>query len=366
MSKSKLQNIIIKNFRNHHQLEMNLSELDNEIICIIDKNGSGKTSILEAISLLAPGFGFRAQSFEDMVGKFNAENNFLVSIDIENNDLKNNVSIVYSDGKKKITINDKKIGKQDELKNISSMLWITPELQIDICSNKSARRKFFDKLVANVNDGHHQTLSEYEHLIKERSKVLEMNDNFEKNPWLDSLEKQNTAKSIVIAKNRLKFLAEISEESRNFDTLAMFDIDCDVCKMIAEEGEVADAFIMQKLLGTRKHDKYSMRTNFGVHRFDFVIRYKKTDLQISECSSGEKKYLTMSAILSAAQTVINHKNYSPIILIDEFSSFIDNDFMDILIQKLVRLSCQIFLTGTHIPDIKEKIAIFKIKDLVVS
>ena len=46
-------------------------------------------------------------------------------------------------------------------------------------------------------------------------------------------------------------------------------------------------------------------------------------------------------------------NNNPIILIDEFSSFIDNDFMDILIEKLVRLNCQIFLTGTHIPEIKE-------------
>jgi DNA replication and repair protein RecF len=366
MSKSKLQNIIIKNFRNHKQLEMNLSGIKDEIICIIDKNGSGKTSILEAISLLSPGFGFRAQSFEDMVGKFNSDNNFLISIDIENNDLKNNVGIIYNEGKKKITINDKKIGKQDELKNISSMLWITPELQIDICSNKSARRKFFDKLVTNINDHHHQTLSEYEHLIKERAKVLEMNDNFEKNPWLDSLEKQIAVKSISVAKNRLIFLEEISKESENFDTLAGFSIDCDVCKMIAEEGTFADAFIMQKLLSTRKHDKYSMRTNFGVHRFDFVITYQKTGLEISECSSGEKKYLTMSTILSAAQSVINHKNYSPIILIDEFSSFIDNDFMDILIEKLVRLNCQIFLTGTHIPEIKEKTVIFKIKDLLVS
>lgn len=363
---SKIKSIIIKNFRNHEQILIDLNDFDENIIGLIDNNGSGKTSILEAISLLSPGFGIRGGQFLDMVKKNSESEDFLISINLQTgDDLMNKIDIIYKNGKKKISINDKTISTQGELKCVVGMIWLTPEIQLEIAINKPGRRKFFDRMVFNFHQNHAKLLIDYEALIKERAKVLEMSENFEKNSWLDSIEKQLCTLSINISKNRIQFLSEIKNNSKELNMEVEFDVKCDVCDIIEKEKDLADAFILQEFLKSRKRDKFSYRTNFGVHRYDFLIKYKKNGYLIDLCSSGERKYAVTCFLLCVAKGIISYTNHAPIVLIDEFSSFIDSSFKEILIKKLVELNCQIWLTGVEIPQIDYKMKIFSVKDLIV-
>ena len=61
-----LENLLLVGFRNLLDLSLNVS---NGVNIIIGLNGSGKTSILESISLLSPGKGLKSANFDDMVGK---------------------------------------------------------------------------------------------------------------------------------------------------------------------------------------------------------------------------------------------------------------------------------------------------------
>ncbi len=363
---SKIKSIILKNFRNHDEIFLDLGDKTENIIGLIDKNGAGKTSILEAISLLSPGYGIKNSQLLEMVKKDALEQNFLVSINLQTgDDLAHKVDILYKDGKKKIFINEKVASSQGELKTIVGMIWLTPEIQIDVALNRTARRKFFDRMVFNFHQNHAKLLIDYDALLKERLKVLEMNSEIAKNTWLDSLEKQICRLCIDIAKNRLQFLSEVRENLSKLSMDVEFDISCAICEIIKQEGEIADAFILQELYKFRQKDKFSSRTNFGVHRYDFLIKYLKNGYLIDVCSSGERKYLITCFLLCVAKSIISYTNHAPIVLIDEFSSFIDADFKEILISKLVELDCQIWLTGVEIPNINEEIAVFKIDDLKV-
>ncbi len=57
-----IKKLTLKNFRNHIDLSLNISESS---LLIYGDNGCGKTNILEAISLLNQGKGLRKSNIED-------------------------------------------------------------------------------------------------------------------------------------------------------------------------------------------------------------------------------------------------------------------------------------------------------------
>ena len=59
-----IKKVSLKNFRNHRSLNLNLK---NSSVLIYGGNGSGKTNILEAISLLNQGKGLRKANIENFL-----------------------------------------------------------------------------------------------------------------------------------------------------------------------------------------------------------------------------------------------------------------------------------------------------------
>src|SRR5688572_1082320 len=61
---SRLTELTLQHFRNHPHLQLQFPHLAT---VIVGDNGQGKTSILEAIQILATGKSFRADKVEEMV-----------------------------------------------------------------------------------------------------------------------------------------------------------------------------------------------------------------------------------------------------------------------------------------------------------
>ena len=73
-----IKSLYIENFRNHKSLEIQASKSS---IVIHGKNGVGKTSILEALSIFSNGKGLRNSKFLEMIKK--DQETFCVSISIQ-------------------------------------------------------------------------------------------------------------------------------------------------------------------------------------------------------------------------------------------------------------------------------------------
>ena len=61
-----IKDIKLQNFRSHSFTEL---KTNHPIICIIGPNGSGKTNVLEAISLISDKKGIRGTLIEDCIKK---------------------------------------------------------------------------------------------------------------------------------------------------------------------------------------------------------------------------------------------------------------------------------------------------------
>ena len=61
----KLRSVYLENFRSYKKLNINIKNI--KFVILTGKNGIGKTNILEAISFLSPGKGFRNSRLDDVI-----------------------------------------------------------------------------------------------------------------------------------------------------------------------------------------------------------------------------------------------------------------------------------------------------------
>ena len=71
------QNIKLENYRNFNHYQGLILHL--VVIFLFGKNGSGKTNILESISLFEKGRGLRKDNINNLVNNNNDQNNFSIS-----------------------------------------------------------------------------------------------------------------------------------------------------------------------------------------------------------------------------------------------------------------------------------------------
>ena len=143
----KINKIFLKNFRNFKNCELSFN---NKCNILFGNNGSGKTNILESISLLCKGRGFRNAKIKNLIHK--NEKNFLIESIFSKDNNKYNIKVypTFSENKYKkiLSLNDE-ISKEanDFLENSLSNLLFLPEMERLFIASPNYRRNFVDKLI---------------------------------------------------------------------------------------------------------------------------------------------------------------------------------------------------------------------------
>ena len=135
------------------------------------ENGSGKTSILEAIHTLSMGKSFRTHMQKNLIK--NGEQGYLVQGSFSIQQFKSTVATeLKKKGVSKTKINGKKILNRKELIGINTVVVLSPEEQNITKGGPSERRKFFDKLFSMVSGKYIDVLQNYNRALKQRNAAL--------------------------------------------------------------------------------------------------------------------------------------------------------------------------------------------------
>jgi DNA replication and repair protein RecF len=347
-----LKKLTLENYRNFDHFEITAS---NNPIIIIGENGSGKTNILEAISILFPGRGIRGALFNNIC-KSGAEQ-WSASAIIEG---KIGLAEIYSNFKTNATkrvleFNGAKI-QANELGKLSSMIWLTPQMEGLFLDSASVRRRFLDRIVYNFEPSHATKVSEYEYYVQERKKVLEQSVTDEN--WLKIVESKIADVSLVIGNNRINAIEQMQNmiyELPSEFPKAILSIDGGVeAQILSDNSDVAE-FIKNQLYTNRLRDKVSERTNFGVHRSDFVIVHQEKNQLAKLCSTGEQKAMLISIMLAQINVCIKITECTPIVLLDELFVHLDDRRKNCLIDCLISKKVQTWVSSTDLNGI-EKLA----------
>ncbi len=339
----------LTNFRNYLSQNFNFT---HKVIAIYGNNGVGKTNILEAISLLVKGSGIKNADFDEMVYSQNAASNFTIYGNLENHPDIENIGTSFSkiDGKRIFQINNKILNNYSKNKISPAIIWLTPQMDNLFCSSKTLRRKFLDKIVADIDNHHNSRLNLYNHSLRERINLLNNFANKQKD-WLDIVERKiaELGTAIATARNEaINYLNQaILQNSNHFTKTTV--------KMIGELEELAlnhkaievEEQFIQKLKANRTIDGKSGRTSFGVHRSDFTAILLDKKIEAKFCSTGEQKSILI-AITFARVKIFSLLNLpSAILLLDEIVSHLDNQKRTNLLEEISQLNCQSFLTATN-------------------
>jgi len=325
----------LDNFRNHADA---LIAPDEPMIVLAGENGAGKTNILEAISLLAPGRGLRGATLRDMARQ-DGPGGFAISARIGDGQIGTGTEAGAPD-KRQVRI-DGKTASANALSGLLAVSWLTPAMDRLFLESPGGRRRFLDRLVLARDPAHAHHSVRYEAAMRARNALLG-GDAPADPAWLTALEAQMAEHGTAVDAARRALIAELEAQ-----------IAVSAQHLFAQPGlilsgwEGTDADLREALASGRGRDKAAGRSLTGPHRADLLVRHVAKDQEAALCSTGEQKALLLSIILAHAELVRALSGRPLVILLDEVAAHLDPLRRAALFERLRATGGQVWMTGTE-------------------
>jgi DNA replication and repair protein RecF len=351
-----LKELKLHNFRIFQSLKLKFTE---KLVIILGKNGSGKTTILEAISVLQGGSGLRRAKNEEL--KRNLKENYTSFGSFSNKDDEFIAGTGIIKEKRIHKLNLKTVKKPSQLKKIIPIFFLTPKIENLFLEGASEKRDYFDDIVAQFIVEHEEYLNQHKNLRRNRIKVLQTRNNDV--IWLKNIEKELSNLDVIILINRLEIIKKVIETQGYFANKNLFYefnislIDenfSSLEKLIEQKPAIELEEIFQsKYLENRARDKESNRSNFGSHLSNFIVENLNNGKVAEICSTGEQKTIMMGITFCSLIAYQNRFGIKPILLLDEVFSHLDENRKTLLLDIINEISAHTFLTATNIKSMGE-------------
>jgi DNA replication and repair protein RecF len=353
-----LNRIILTNFRSYARGELWAGACP---IVLAGANGTGKTNLLEAISLLSPGRGLRGAKLSKIQRKAPADASKLpealadglwaVSAVIARNpggawDIGTGLLPVPANAPARRTIHlNGAAAESADLAALLPMLWLTPAMDRLFLEGGSERRRFLDRLVFALDPTHAKRAARYERAMHERLRLLR--EGSRDRSWLDGLEETMAEEGSELTAARLYLIERLNGELQTRGAQGAFP-----CAHLMLEDALAehagDASSLQSAFAaSREKDSETGRTSVGPHLADLAVRHTLKRADARDCSTGEQKALLISIVLANAWLQKKrHDGIAPLLLLDEIVAHLDHDRRAALFAEILALGSQAWLTGT--------------------
>ena len=373
-----ISQIQLNNFRNFTNSKFTFG---SELNLIYGDNGVGKTSVLEAITMVGRSDSIRGADLNQIVNIGSISSNIkladkaspefkdkIADLDrgrlsihslFRNNNYIDSIafSFDYFANKKQNFINQESLSVKkfsDFKRYLPNIIFLTPQLEQLFILGKSERRSYLDKIVADIDINHSQRLNNYQKLTKERISILQKSNNSaNQKKWLDIIENQIVELGVVIASSRVEavnfFNKAIDGFISNFPKpklLIIGDVEQDILNQ--KNSVFLEANYKEKLENNRQIDALNFKTNFGVHRSDFMAILREKNIEATKCSTGEQKAMMISITLARAKISSLYKNNPTILVFDEVVSHLDEKRKIDLFYEICDSKLQSFFSATSI------------------
>jgi len=304
------------------------------------ENGAGKTNVLEAISLFAPGRGLRrAQPLE--MAAATGTGGFAIAADMEHGTIAlGTATAPATPSRRTVRINGAE-GPATRLAEWLSITWLTPAMDRLFAEGASARRRFLDRLVLTLEPAHARRSTRYDTALRERNRLL--SEAAEPDPaWLDALEVQLAECGAAIATARRALVLRLDEA---ITAEAEGPFARPLLAYTSETPDDADS-LAALLKDNRRRDRAAGRTLTGPHRDDLAVTMAAKTVPAAQCSTGEQKAMLISIVLAHAE--LDDDSARPrLLLLDEIAAHLDPLRRTALYTRLAASGAQVWMTGTE-------------------
>lgn len=348
-----LDRIALSHFRNHRQTELGGTR---QLNLLVGENGAGKTNILEALSLLAPGRGLRRAALTELPGP-DGGGGFQVGASlIEQGHETARIGTFIEPGRpgrRLVRVNGGEASAQS-LAEWLAIGWLTPAMDGLFMDSAGARRRYMDRLALALEPAHARHVSRYEAALRERNKLLEESRDA---TWIDAIEAQLAEHGTAVTAGRMKLVTTLAEELTALP-------DTPFAKPILTYrpgGPETREELRAELARQRPRDRAAGRTLTGPHRDELDVVMSGSGQPASSCSTGEQKAMLIA--LTLAHAALSAEGRPGVLLLDEVAAHLDPVRRAALFERLRQGRAQVWLTGTEtapFEDILEDAAVWRV------
>ncbi len=306
-------------------------------MAIFGPNGSGKTNLIEAVSLLSPGRGLRRATAPELMRRPEALG-WRIGAEVSAADELREIETRAEPGQPRSVRIDSKAAPQANLSRVLRVLWLVPAMDRLWIEGAEGRRRFLDRMALSLRPDHAEATLAYERAMRERNRLLR--DEVRDPAWYRALEAQMATAGAGITAGRREALARIAAAQEAGETAFP------VSDLALVEPPDAPPLSPEALAGSRGRDMAAGRTLIGPHRADLEAVYRAKGVPAAQCSTGEQKALLISLILANARALRAEIGGAPVLLLDEVAAHLDADRRAALYDEVCALQAQAWMTGT--------------------
>ncbi len=321
------------------------------------ENGIGKTNILEAISMLAPGRGLRGAQLEEIT-RHDCDG-WHVLVELAGPTGLARVSVDYQNTGigRRLRLDGEPMQGFEQLAAMVPQLWLTPAMDRLFTDAARGRRKFLDRFAQTLDPAVARHIAHFEKAMRERNKLLQTPGiAVQQNSWLDGLEEAMALQGVAIGVARLgaldtlaQGLAQMPENAFPRAGVALEGtLEADL-RARSSALDVEDGY-RTRLASARGVDAAAGRTLEGPHRSDLVVTHQAKGQPAATCSTGEQKALLVGLVLAQARSAAARLTNVPVLLLDEVGAHLDKHRRGALADILADLGGQSWITGTELDN----------------
>ena len=330
-----LKTLRVQNFRTHSDF---ILEIGEKSTLISGANGSGKTSLLEAIYFALQGTSFRSSDKEIL--KNDGSSWFRIDLKDSKDSLR---TIIFNNAvqksKKQFLVDGNKKARLSANLRIPVVLFEPDDLQL-LSGSPTRRRNFLDYFLSQIFPSFQLALARYNKALKQRNNLLKR-DNVSKDelfPW-----------NLMLA----EYGAEIISKRQDFLELLNSKIEEVYFEISGVKDEIKIDYLGEKVSKNEilailseniERDKILGYTNFGPHKHDIQFIFNKKPAQ-NVASRGENRSLVLALKFIETDILSDLTSKRPIVLLDDVFSELDDDRQKLLTKHFSKY--QTIITSTN-------------------
>ncbi len=384
----RLNQLVLCNFRCYADCEINFTDRVN---LIVGENAQGKTTLLEAIYFLSTAKSHRTYPDNELIRHneswfylkgliaaidssphTNLEPHKLQPSHLMTVEVSNELS-----GKKRFKFNGVLQKKLSQWIGQFNVVFFSPESLTLVKGAPADRRRFIDILISQVNSAYLNALQNYQFALKQRNELLKQIRSKQASPeFLDPWDDILIAEGVSIIQTRVRAFSELkthiqakhAELTGNREILNLkyqpspekIDNAMEQGRQDSVTGEAEERF-RRGLQSSRSYDILRGVTSLGPHRDDFKLILEAQSagtMYFQEAkafgSQGQQRTIALALKLGELELIRETTGKTPIVLLDDVFSELDEERSAFLFELLGRLNAQTFITSTRqeawVPD----------------
>jgi DNA replication and repair protein RecF len=332
------ESISLKNVRNIEALEL---EPAPRLNVIVGDNGQGKTSLLEALYLVATSRSFRAERLASVVREGSEQS--VVRASIVEDGLRREQRVVLGLRSRRVTLDQKPPASLTGYATRTPMVVFHPaDLEL-VSGGATSRRRLLDRLLLFVDPPGADARNRYTRVLQARKRALE--ERGPESRELDALETVMAEAGARFAAGRKAAFDALSERlPRVLSQMASGELS--VLPRYQPGGVTDPLEFARALRDSRLRDLRRKAALFGPQRDEVELLLDGRSARV-HASQGQQRLLTLSLKVAELECIRDARGAHPVLLLDDVSSELDPKRTHAVYDFLRSTESQVFVTTTR-------------------